>query len=220
MPIHPKFFNRFMMIVAAITAVIIVISTLRHAQVNKQDFETQVSSLDISEIVFERIQGTVTDTLHCGEHRPDNRSSSMVPEQTNMVPSATSAPSATSTTSNNSLEPIRLESCFGRPIILAFWATWSGMSQEMNQLIVEQNPNVTIIAAAVRDDVESVIRYSQSVDAPFLYVDGTDLFHQIKATGVPSQIFIDQTGTVTDLQIGKDAEALKQKIDALQDGSR
>ena len=90
----------------------------------------------------------------------------------------------------------------------------------MNQKIVEQNPNVTIIAAAVRDDVESVIRYSQSVDAPFLYVDGTDLFHQIKATGVPSQIFIDQTGTVTDLQIGKDAEALKQKIDALQAGTR
>ncbi len=216
MPIDPKFFNRFMIMVAAITAIIIIFSTLRHAQVNKQDFESEVYALDIQELRFERILGTRTDSLQCG-----------LVQQDELV-----------------TQTIHAETCLGKPIILLFWATWSGMSQEMNQRVLKQlypdtanaiqpansslsqnsslsktsstqNSDITVIAAAVRDDASSVIRYSHAISAPFIYVDGTELFHQLKATGVPAQIFISREGTVTDLQIGRDAEALKQKIKKL-----
>jgi len=216
MPIDPKFFNRFMIMVAAITAIIIIFSTLRHAQVNKQDFESEVYALDIQELRFERVLGTRTDSLQCGLAQQEELAT----------------------------QTIHAETCLGKPIILLFWATWSGMSQEMNQRVLEQlysdtanaiqpansslsqnsslsktsstqNSDITVIAAAVRDDASSVIRYSHSISAPFIYVDGTELFHQLKATGVPAQIFISREGTVTDLQIGRDAEALQQKIKKL-----
>jgi len=210
MPIDPKFFNRFMIMVAAITAIIIIFSTLRHAQVNKQDFESEVYALDIQELRFERVLGTRTDSLQCGLAQQEELAT----------------------------QTIHAETCLGKPIILLFWATWSGMSQEMNQRVLEQlysdtanaiqpansslsqnsstqNSDIIVIAAAVRDDASSVIRYSHSISAPFIYVDGTELFHQLKATGVPAQIFISREGTVTDLQIGKDAEALQQKIKKL-----
>ena len=216
MPIDPKFFNRFMIMVAAITAIIIIFSTLRHAQVNKQDFESEVYALDIQELRFERVLGTRTDSLQCGLAQQEELAT----------------------------QTIHVETCLGKPIILLFWATWSGMSQEMNQRVLEQlysdtanaiqpansslsqnsslsktsstqNSDIIVIAAAVRDDASSVIRYSHSISAPFIYVDGTELFHQLKATGVPAQIFISREGTVTDLQIGRDAEALQQKIKKL-----
>lgn len=210
MPIDPKFFNRFMIMVAAITAIIIIFSTLRHAQVNKQDFESEVYALDIQELRFERVLGTRTDSLQCGLAQQEELAT----------------------------QTIHAETCLGKPIILLFWATWSGMSQEMNQRVLEQlysdtanaiqpansslsqtsstqNSDIIVIAAAVRDDASSVIRYSHSISAPFIYVDGTELFHQLKATGVPAQIFISREGTVTDLQIGRDAEALQQKIKKL-----
>ncbi|MGA1464638.1 MAG: TlpA family protein disulfide reductase [Balneolaceae bacterium] len=216
MPIDPKFFNRFMIMVAAITAIIIIFSTLRHAQVNKQDFESEVYALDIQELRFERVLGTRTDSLQCGLAQQEELAS----------------------------QTIHAETCLGKPIILLFWATWSGMSQEMNQRVLEQlysdtanaiqpanssisqnsslsqtsstqNSDIIVIAAAIRDDASSVIRYSHSISAPFIYVDGTELFHQLKATGVPAQIFISREGTVTDLQIGRDAEALQQKIKKL-----
>ena len=196
--------------VAAITAIIIIFSTLRHAQVNKQDFESEVYALDIQELRFERVLGTRTDSLQCGLAQQEELAT----------------------------QTIHAETCLGKPIILLFWATWSGMSQEMNQRVLEQlysdtanaiqpansslsqtsstqNSDITVIAAAVRDDASSVIRYSHSISAPFIYVDGTELFHQLKATGVPAQIFISREGTVTDLQIGRDAEALQQKIKKL-----
>lgn len=216
MPIDPKFFNRFMIMVAAITTIIIIFSTLRHAQVNKQDFESEVYALDIQELRFERVLGTHTDSLQCGLAQQEELAT----------------------------QTIHAETCLGKPIILLFWATWSGMSQEMNQRVLEQlysdtanaiqpanssisqnsslsqtsstqNSDIIVIAAAVRDDASSVIRYSHSISAPFIYVDGTELFHQLKATGVPAQIFISREGTVTDLQIGRDAEALQQKIKKL-----
>jgi len=216
MPIDPKFFNRFMIMVAAITAIIIIFSNLRHAQVNKQDFESEVYALDIQELRFERVLGTRTDSLQCGLALQEELAT----------------------------QTIHAETCLGKPIILLFWATWSGMSQEMNQRVLEQlysdtanaiqpanssisqnsslsqtsstqNSDIIVIAAAVRDDASSVIRYSHSISAPFIYVDGTELFHQLKATGVPAQIFISREGTVTDLQIGRDAEALQQKIKKL-----
>ena len=208
--------------VAAITAIIIIFSTLRHAQVNKQDFESEVYALDIQELRFERVLGTRTDSLQCGLAQQEELAT----------------------------QTIHAETCLGKPIILLFWATWSGMSQEMNQRVLEQlysdtanaiqpansslsqtsslsqnsslsqtsstqNSDIIVIAAAVRDDASSVIRYSHSISAPFIYVDGTELFHQLKATGVPAQIFISREGTVTDLQIGRDAEALQQKIKKL-----
>ena len=196
--------------VAAITTIIIIFSTLRHAQVNKQDFESEVYALDIQELRFERVLGTPTDNLQCGLAQQEELAT----------------------------QTIHAETCLGKPIILLFWATWSGMSQEMNQRVLEQlysdtanaiqpansslsqtsstqNSDIIVIAAAVRDDASSVIRYSHSISAPFIYVDGTELFHQLKATGVPAQIFISREGTVTDLQIGRDAEALQQKIKKL-----
>ena len=202
--------------VAAITAIIIIFSNLRHAQVNKQDFESEVYALDIQELRFERVLGTRTDSLQCGLAQQEELAT----------------------------QTIHAETCLGKPIILLFWATWSGMSQEMNQRVLEQlysdtanaiqpanssisqnsslsqtsstqNSDIIVIAAAVRDDASSVIRYSHSISAPFIYVDGTELFHQLKATGVPAQIFISREGTVTDLQIGRDAEALQQKIKKL-----
>jgi len=106
----------------------------------------------------------------------------------------------------------------GAPVLVDFWATWSGKSKQAHRELHElQNefPELVIIAASVRDDDELVRSYVAEQDYNFIFVHGTGLYHEIQIPGVPSQILIDRQGYFFDFQVGEDTEGLEKKIKAL-----
>lgn len=101
----------------------------------------------------------------------------------------------------------------GTPYVIQFWSTWSGMSVEINQhleMLYRQNPQVKVIAAVVRDGEQQIRNYRAEHPHPFHFVDGTDLFQGLKATGVPTQIFINKNGEPVDVQIGRDPDKVSE----------
>lgn len=110
-------------------------------------------------------------------------------------------------------EDLDLSSLNGNPYVIHFWSTWSGMSIDMNHhldMLYRQSPHVTIVGAVVRDGDEQIRSYRTENPHPFHFVDGTDLFHELKATGVPTQIFINSNGEAVDVQIGRDEEKVSE----------
>jgi len=106
----------------------------------------------------------------------------------------------------------------GKPVIIQFWATWSGKSTSMHGTLESymiENENLAVVAAAVRDDNQKVRGYISDNDYPFVYTDGTDLYHRVKAPGVPSFIFIDSKGGVSGYLVGNDESALQKKTESL-----
>jgi thiol-disulfide isomerase/thioredoxin len=106
----------------------------------------------------------------------------------------------------------------GEPVLIDFWATWSGKSQGIHQTIGQLHqryPNLKIIAAAVRDDQQMVMEYADVQDYGFMYVSGTDVYHQLQVPGVPSQIMIDREGNFFDFQVGDNEGELERKVELL-----
>ncbi len=102
----------------------------------------------------------------------------------------------------------------GKPFLIHFWSTWSGMSIEMNHLIQDlaDETGIEVIAAVVRDDPGQVSKYLEEYPNDFHIVSGTELFYDLEATGVPSQIFFDDSGSVYFVQIGRDEQKVKETI--------
>lgn len=115
-------------------------------------------------------------------------------------------------------DSLALSDLKGDPVMIVFWATWSGKSQNVHPEIdeLQQNyPEFKVIAAAVRDDPELIIDYIDMHDFSFIYVNGTDFYHKLQVPGVPSQILIDREGNIFDIQIGENREELRKKVDSL-----
>jgi len=115
-------------------------------------------------------------------------------------------------------DSLQLSDFHGTPVLVDFWATWSGKSQQAHRALHElQNefPELVIIAASVRDNEELVHRYVAEQDYNFIFVYGTGLYHEIQIPGVPSHILIDRQGLFFDFQVGEDTEGLEKKIKAL-----
>lgn len=111
----------------------------------------------------------------------------------------------------------------GDPVLIDFWATWSGKSQQVHEIIndLQKNyPDFKVIAAAVRDDQEMIMDYINMHDYSFIYVVGTGFYHQLQIPGVPSQVLIDGNGDFFDIQIGEDRHKLTEKVDLLMTNNR
>lgn len=120
-------------------------------------------------------------------------------------------------------DPLILSEFRGHPVIINFWATWSGKSQQVHEVIndLQQNyPDFKVIAAAVRDDQEMIMEYINIHDYSFIYVIGTDFYHQLQVPGIPSQVLIDGNGEFFDLQIGEDRDELIKKVNLLMTNNR
>lgn len=106
----------------------------------------------------------------------------------------------------------------GQPVIIHFWSTWSEKSHEVNRFLEEfasDHPELTVIAAAVRDADELILGYIQKENFNFNFVDGTGLFQIVYVPGVPAQILVDRKGQLFTTQIGDDTESLQQKLTEL-----
>ncbi len=115
-------------------------------------------------------------------------------------------------------DSLQLSEFHGTPVLIDFWATWSGKSQHTHLTLHEfqkEFSELVVIAASVRDDVELVHNYAAEHDFNFIYVSGTRLYHEIQIPGIPSQILIDRRGRFFDYQVGEDSDRLEKKIEAL-----
>jgi len=116
----------------------------------------------------------------------------------------------------NHMDSLRVGDLKGNPVVIDFWATWSGKSKHMHKILSEiaaRNPDLKIVAASVKDGEELIKQYISETDYPFIYVDGTELFHNLQVPGIPSQIVLKRDGTVSDMQVGEGAGELSEKIE-------
>jgi thiol-disulfide isomerase/thioredoxin len=105
-----------------------------------------------------------------------------------------------------------------RPVVLHFWSTWSGKSLAVSSFLEEyqrNNPELEVVAAAVRDSHELILEHVSDRQNRFLYVDGTDFFQTLLVPGVPSQILVNRNGTLYDIHVGDDIDGIKELLDAL-----
>lgn len=120
-------------------------------------------------------------------------------------------------------DSITLSEFRGDPVLIVFWATWSGKSQQVHEVIDDLQQNYLdfkVIAAAVRDDHEMIMDYINMHDYSFIYVIGTELYHQLQVPGVPTQVLIDGNGDFFALQIGEDRDELMKTVNLLMTDSR
>lgn len=115
-------------------------------------------------------------------------------------------------------DSLTLSELKGVPVLIDFWATWSGKAQNTHRIIDElqqHHPDLKVIAAAVRDDEQMVRDYIGDHNFDFTYVIGTEFYHKLQVPGVPSQIMIDKQGRFFDFQIGENREVLERKVKLL-----
>lgn len=109
------------------------------------------------------------------------------------------------------------------PVIIHFWATWSGKSLEVDQFLSnysESNPELIVIAAAVRDSEDYIREYISGKETSFLYVEGTSLYQTIKVPGMPTQILFQADGSLFSSHVGGQLKTLKQELDDLIEHGR
>src|SRR5690554_3746152 len=78
----------------------------------------------------------------------------------------------------------------GRPAVISFWSTWSEKSHEVNLFFEEyqqDNPDIIIVAASVRDDDSLIRNYISEHQFSFKYINGTDFFQEKLFPGLPAQ---------------------------------
>ena len=100
-------------------------------------------------------------------------------------------------------DSLSMQSQAGNPSLLVFWASWSDKSVEMLEEIQNyqnENKNLGVVAALVKDAEESLP--ARKKFPTFIYVDGTQLFNDLKVPGYPSYILFDESGEVLHAQIG------------------
>ncbi len=117
-------------------------------------------------------------------------------------------------------DSLRIGSLEGSPVLIDFWATWSGRSQNNHRLLSEMKyryPSLTVVAASVRDDRALAEGYIGEHDYDFIFVDGTDLYNALMVPGIPSQILIGPSGSVVDMQVGEDRDKLEDRINRLME---
>lgn len=104
-----------------------------------------------------------------------------------------------------------------QPAIIHFWSTWSDKSMEVGDFLQSYNDEneLIVIAAAVRDGDKQVLDYIENQPDTFLFVEGTDLFQSLMAPGLPSQIFIDRRKQVFDTHVGNDTTEIRKKLEQL-----
>lgn len=106
--------------------------------------------------------------------------------------------------------PIRLADLRGRPVWINFWATWCPPCQEETPILREMydkyaDDGLALVAVSVQestaDDVKAYVdRYDLNYTVGF---DGTSaIFHTYHAFVLPTQIFLDREGKVSQVILG------------------
>lgn len=112
-------------------------------------------------------------------------------------------------------DSVRVSSFRGDPVLIHFWATWSGKSLQLQDWFFElhpEYPGMTVISAAIRDDQQMVQTYIEEHDYPWKWVVGTELYQSLRVPGVPSVIVLDRRGELVDIVIGDDKKQIFELI--------
>lgn len=110
-----------------------------------------------------------------------------------------------------------------RPLIIHFWSTWSEKSIEVIHFLeeyAEENPELKVIAAAVRDSEEYIQSYISENDHDLHFVEGTDFYHSMMVPGMPTQIMFSADGSFFSSHVGDELITLKNELDNLMKNER
>lgn len=115
-------------------------------------------------------------------------------------------------------DSLQLSDYHGSPVVLGFWATWSGKSERvlihLNEL-KSRYPELVVVAGAVRDSNDLVETYINEHTYPFTWVESTGVYSDLQVPGVPSLILLDRSGDLFDIQVGGDTEEMENRITEL-----
>lgn len=117
-------------------------------------------------------------------------------------------------------ENLSVGSFAGQPVVIHFWATWSGRSEGVGEQLArtqDQYPGLVVIAASVRDHPDLAREWAETHQETFRWVEGTDLYQALQIPGVPSQLLINRSGQVTSLHVGDDTDTLYQQLETIVD---
>lgn len=91
-------------------------------------------------------------------------------------------------------------------VVIHFWSTWSSQSTNEHEAlwkaIEPHKDKVQVIAAGVKDNEELTKVYADSLNYNYLFVNGSNLFYELLAPGIPTQIIFAPGGELIDIKIG------------------
>jgi len=115
-------------------------------------------------------------------------------------------------------DSLRISDLADKPVVIHFWATWSGKSLSVNQFLLEystQRDDLYVIAATVRDAENLIMEYIDSNHYSFHFVEGTEFYQSVFIPGIPAQILLNRDGTLHSTNIGDDIEELQKLLNRL-----
>ncbi len=116
-------------------------------------------------------------------------------------------------------ETIDLSSLKGKAVLLNFWATWCTPCRVempvLNELAKSNPSDVVLIAVNYQQSPEMIRRYLAKNEIDFsVALDSEGVISKMyKVTALPTTIFIDRSGNITDIHEGMlTRESLKEKV--------
>ncbi|MCH8567382.1 MAG: hypothetical protein LAT67_03930 [Balneolales bacterium] len=92
------------------------------------------------------------------------------------------------------------------PVVLLFWATWSGRSLDainyLSRVRAETGTDVMVIAIAVKDNREFIEEFFELENIRFEVVDGTEHYNEIRIPGLPSLLLYEPGGRLHGVKFG------------------
>lgn len=102
-------------------------------------------------------------------------------------------------------DSVQLQDYSNRPIALQFWSSWSGKSLQMQFEMIDATgiDSLLIIAASVKDALNDARKHAGTIENNnVVFVDGTKLYNDLKAPGIPSYILFDKDGKAVNAKVG------------------
>ncbi len=104
-------------------------------------------------------------------------------------------------------DSLQLSGYQGREVILVFWASWSEKSLDVLEMLdsikTVRGDSLMVVAAAVKDNGAEARAYITSTNHPFIYVDGTIHYLDLRLPGVPSAILFNRNSKPTKILVGE-----------------
>ncbi len=96
----------------------------------------------------------------------------------------------------------------GEPVLLVFWAEWCGACKsqidDLNRLQAEHGDDVAILGVAVDSGNDKAVRRHAErfgIDFPVATADRATV-QQYKVSALPTNVFVDASGDITDAVVG------------------
>jgi thiol-disulfide isomerase/thioredoxin len=103
-------------------------------------------------------------------------------------------------------DSVRASDFAGRYVVIDFWSTWSEPSRrshaELAEIIAIAPEAVVVLAAGVKDNAELTDEYMRETAYPYIFVNGSDVFQEMLAPGVPTQVIFGPDGKLLQLRMG------------------